>query len=61
MAHPSPVLYHMPQTRAETTFWMNEELGAPCEVHTLNLYKAEHKAPDILRLEPDGQTPLFGT
>lgn len=54
-----PILYHCPQTRALTTHWMNEELGAPCEVKLVDIRKNEQKAPDYLAVNPMGKVPAL--
>ncbi|GJL94208.1 MAG: glutathione S-transferase [Hyphococcus sp.] len=55
----TPVLYHCPQTRGVTTHWMNEELGAPCEISLVDIKKADHKKPDYLKLNPMGKIPTL--
>lgn len=54
-----PILYHMPQTRSGATLWMNEELGAPCEVRLIDLKSGAHRKPDYLKLNPMGKVPTL--
>ena len=54
-----PVLYHCPQTRGATTLWMNEELGAPCEVKLLNVRAGEQNAAAYLAINPMGKVPAL--
>ncbi|MCB2113496.1 MAG: glutathione S-transferase family protein [Parvularculaceae bacterium] len=54
-----PVLYHMPQTRGGTTFWMNEELGGVCEIKLVNLRKGEGRSPEYLKINPMGKLPAL--
>ena len=55
----NPVLYHCPQTRGGTTHWMNEELGAPCEVTLVDVRKGEQKSADYLAINPMGKVPAL--
>lgn len=54
-----PVLYHCPQTRGETTFWMNEEVGAVCDISIVNVRAGEQKSTDYLRINPQGKIPAL--
>lgn len=54
-----PLLYHMPQTRAGTTLWMNEELGDVCTVKLVNLRKGEGRTAEFLKLNPMGKLPTL--
>ena len=51
-------LYHAPRSRSFRALWLLEELGAPYERVELNLDKGEHKAPEMLRLNPMGKVPV---
>ena len=55
----APVLYHCPQTRGGTTHWMNEELGAPCEIKLVDIKKGDQKKPDYLAINPMGKIPAL--
>jgi len=54
-----PVLYHMPQTRGQTTLWMNEELGDVCEIRLINLKSDDQKTDDFLSINPLGKIPTL--
>lgn len=54
-----PVLYHCPQTRGGTTFWMNEELGDVCDVEIVDIKKGAQKAPAFLKINPMGKLPTL--
>lgn len=54
-----PLLYHCPQTRGAITNWMNEELGAPCEIKLINLRKGEQDDTDYLAINPMGKIPAL--
>lgn len=54
-----PILYHCPQTRSGTAFWMNEELGDVCDVQILDIKKNEQKNPDFVALNPMGKLPTL--
>lgn len=50
-------LYHNPMSRGRIVHWMMEELGVPYTVKLLDFDKAEHKAPEYLKLNPMGKIP----
>ena len=54
-----PVLYYCPQTRAETTLWMSEELGGVCDIKITNLKTGDHKKPEFLKINPMGKVPAL--
>jgi glutathione S-transferase len=54
-----PILYHCPQTRGGTTFWMNEELGDVCDVQIIDFKKGAQKEPDFLKINPMGKIPTL--
>ena len=54
-----PVLYYCPQSRAETAFWMNEELGGVCDIKIVNIRAGDHKKPDYLAIKPMGKVPAL--
>ncbi|MEO1015581.1 MAG: glutathione S-transferase family protein [Pseudomonadota bacterium] len=54
-----PVLFHCPQTRAGTTMWMNEELGAPCALEIVDIRAGAHKEPAFLARNPMGKVPAL--
>ncbi len=51
-------LYFAPRSRALRALWLLEEIGAPYELVVLDLDKAEHKTPEMLRLNPMGKVPV---
>ncbi len=52
-------LYHAPHSRSTRPLWLLEELGAPCEVHRLDVAAKEHKSEAYLRIHPLGQVPAL--
>ena len=54
-----PVLFYCPRTRADTTMWMNEELGGVCDIKIVNLKTGDHKKPDFLEVNPMGKVPAL--
>ena len=55
----SLVLYHHPFSRAATTVWMLEEVGAPYELKFVNIMAGEQKSPELLARSPMGKLPLL--
>lgn len=55
----SPQLYYCPRTRSAAAGWMNEELGAPCEIKLINIRKDEQDAPAYLSINPMGKVPAL--
>ncbi len=51
--------YHAPNSRGAIVRWMLEEMGAPFEIHALNLQKGDHKKPDYLAVNPMGKVPAI--
>jgi glutathione S-transferase len=54
-----PVLYYSPMSRARTSHWMLEEIGAPYRLQIVNLQKSEQKAPAFLAINPMGKLPAL--
>jgi len=52
-------LYYWPMSSASRVLWALEELGAPYEKVRLNHEKKEHKAPDFLKINPNGKIPAL--
>jgi glutathione S-transferase len=52
-------LFHHPFSRAAGTVWALEEVGAPYELHFVDIMKGSHKAPDIVALNPMGKLPVL--
>ena len=55
----APTLYHCPQTRAHATFWINEELGSPCDIQIVDLKAGAQKTPEYLAINPMGKVPTL--
>lgn len=52
-------LYHAPQTRSLGTLTLLEELGAPYELHVLNLQAGEQRQAAYLAVNPLGKVPAI--
>ncbi|MCS0582615.1 glutathione S-transferase family protein [Massilia pinisoli] len=52
-------LFHAPNSRAGATRILLEELGAPYDLHVLNLKKNEQRAADYLAVNPMGKVPAI--
>jgi glutathione S-transferase len=52
-------LYHSPNSRAFTAYWMLEELGVAFDLQTIDIRKGEQKAPEYLKLNPAGKVPTL--
>jgi glutathione S-transferase len=52
-------LFHAPNSRSGAARCLLEELGAPYELHVLNLKKNEQRAPDYLAVNPMGKVPAI--
>jgi glutathione S-transferase len=52
-------LYHSPNTRSSGTFVLLEELGAPYELHVLNMKAGEQRRPEYLAINPMGKVPAL--
>jgi glutathione S-transferase len=53
-------LYYCPQTRAGGTKVLLEELGAPYDLHVLNMKAGEQRKPAYLAINPLGKVPAIG-
>ncbi len=49
--------YHSPNTRSGAVLTLLEELGAPYELHVLNMKAGEQRRPDYLAINPMGKVP----
>lgn len=56
---PTVILHYMPQTRASGTRVLLEELGAPYEMHVMNMKKGENRMPEFLAINPLGKVPCI--
>lgn len=52
-------LHYAPRSRASTTRVLLDELGAPYDLHVLNMRAGEHKLPDYLAINPLGKVPAL--
>ena len=52
-------LYHSPHTRSSGTLVLLEEVGAPYELHVLNMKAGEQRKPDYLAVNPMGKVPAI--
>lgn len=51
--------YHSPNTRSAGTLLLLEELGAPYELHVLNMKAGEQRQPAYLAVNPMGKVPAI--
>ena len=60
MSHTDRItLYYSPQTRATGTRLLLEELGAPYDLHVLNMKVGEQRQPAYLAINPLGKVPAI--
>jgi glutathione S-transferase len=52
-------LYHSPNTRSSGALILLEELGAPYELHVLNMKAGEQRQPAYLAINPMGKVPAL--
>jgi glutathione S-transferase len=52
-------LFHAPNSRSGAARILLEELGAPYDLHVLDLKKNEQRAPDYLAINPMGKVPAI--
>jgi glutathione S-transferase len=52
-------LYHSPNTRSSGALTLLEELGAPYELHVLNMRAGEQRQPAYLAVNPMGKVPAL--
>jgi glutathione S-transferase len=52
-------LYHARQSRSVRPRWLLEEIGAPYDLVSLDMQKAEHKAPAYMKIHPHGAVPAL--
>jgi glutathione S-transferase len=53
------IVHHHPFTRASATVWMLEEVGVEYELRHVNIMAGEHKAPELVALNPMGKLPIL--
>jgi glutathione S-transferase len=52
-------LFHSPNTRSTGTLILLEELGAPYDLHVLNMRAGEQRQPEFLGVNPMGKVPAI--
>jgi glutathione S-transferase len=52
-------LYHSPNTRSSAALVLLEELGAPYELHVINMKAGEQRQPGYLAVNPMGKVPAI--
>ena len=52
-------LFHSPQTRSSGALALLEELGAPYQLHVLNMKAGEQRGAAYLALNPMGKVPAI--
>ncbi len=52
-------LFHAPNSRSSGAVLLNEELGAPCALHLLNMRAGEQRQPAYLAINPMGKVPAL--
>jgi glutathione S-transferase len=52
-------LFHSPQTRSSGSLTLLEELGAPYNLHLLNMKAGENRQPAYLAINPMGKVPAL--
>jgi glutathione S-transferase len=53
------ILYHSPNTRSTGALILLEELGAPYDLHVLNMKAGEQRQPAYLAVNPMGKVPAL--
>src|SRR6201994_3989730 len=53
------VFFHSPNTRSAGARILLEELGAPYEMHVLNMKAGEQRQADYLKVNPMGKVPAI--
>ena len=58
MSAPAKItLHHAPQTRSRGVLALLEEIGAPYDLHVLNMKQGEHRQAAYLAINPMGKVP----
>ncbi len=53
------VFYHSPNTRSSATLTLLEELGAPYELHAIDMKKGHNREPAYMAVNPMGKVPAI--
>ena len=59
MTTPEVTLHHSPNTRSTGALVLMEELGAPYQLHVLNMKAGEQRQPAYLAINPMGKVPAL--
>ncbi|MBY0296296.1 MAG: glutathione S-transferase family protein [Methylobacterium sp.] len=59
MSQDRVTLYHSPNTRSSSALLLLEELGAPYDLHVLDMKAGENRAPAYLAVNPMGKVPAI--
>jgi glutathione S-transferase len=59
MSNSSLTLFHSPNSRSTGTLLLLEELGAPYELHVINMTAGEQRQPAYLAVNPMGKVPAL--
>ena len=59
MTTPDVTLHHAPNTRSTGVLILLEELGAPYQLHVMNMKAGEHRQPAYLAVNPLGKVPAL--
>jgi glutathione S-transferase len=52
-------LYGGAKNRGRRCYWLAKELGLEIEAVEIDLHSGQHKSPDFLRINPNGQVPVL--
>ena len=52
-------LYGGAKNRGRRCYWLAKELGLEIEAVEIDLHAGQHKSPDFLKLNPNGQVPVL--
>jgi glutathione S-transferase len=56
---PKLKLYGGAKNRGRRCYWLAKELGIDIEAVEIDLHSGQHKSPDFLKLNPNGQVPVL--
>src|SRR4051812_44056627 len=52
-------LYGGAKNRGRRCYWLAKELGLEIDAIEIDLHSGQHKSPDFLKLNPNGQVPVL--